>query len=632
MDDHSQPEPEFAHSSTCEPESPSHASGMFSHSRNFAVRGRNLTNITNNYAAPSLPSDFRMIPMGDIDLRHEIRVDNSTGVLNYHRQRAHVRRLYSAKVEGRKSTLTVAMYQGHGAEEKWRQDIAKYMSMRHPSIVQICGAASSNGIHATLFNDGTSVSVQSIPMNLTFGIDLIPLEEVLDGYRHSPVWTVYIYAFCNRDFSEVYNYLNSEFQLQRYSEQCTNWIRHSTGRLCTELTEPSGQGWCNSLELVPHHLPRICITASHIESFDIVDWLTLEQYHHKCIWNLRQHRSITLQAATVINLGAVIHCSSNPLEDSVEIALFPSVVAPILYGWTISGEGTGEVMPNSWTRFQSGDVINSALYLSSSIYPYRATWLSQANHVFRCLNIMSNFEDYVVVEDMQTTEDSLAGFLFLCPKEDFRIGSSSLCWPACTAYWSLDPSGIVRLSLEEATALGFPSFELATKVEGCSWDASVYEGLRQFHKAKGFDPYSQHVARHLGYTLYQLSSQRDTLRAYDSDGQDFDGDIDSGGRSTYAEEYASEYSPTPACDDSDLDVDADSSLIQEPLHDPVCGNSALTAPLLPAALARAPQPLELPVAFVVPVPVALAAMPEPAREVGAAPEVPTVRRVGDQHR
>ncbi|KAF7377053.1 hypothetical protein MSAN_00123400 [Mycena sanguinolenta] len=590
-----------------------------------------------------------MIPMGDIDLQHEIQVDNSTGVLNYHRQRAHVRRLYSAKVEGRKSTLMVAMYQGHGAKEKWRQDIAKYMSMRHPSIVQICGAASSNGIHATLFND-----------------DLIPLEEVLDCYRDFPVWTVYIYAFCNRDFSEVNNYLNSEFQLQRYSEQCTNWIRHSTGRLCTELTEPSGQGWCNSLELVPHHLPRICITASHIESFDIVDWLTLEQYHHICIWNLRQHRSIALQADTIINLGAVIHCSGNQLEDSVEIALFPSVMAPILYGWTISGEGTGEVMPNGWTRFQSGDVINSALYLSSSIYPYRATWLSQANHVFRCLNIMSNFEDYVVVEDIyfrlhvsQTTEDSLSGFLFLCPKEDFRIGSSSLCWPACTAYWSLDPSGIVRLSPEEATALGFPSFELVIKAEGCSWKASIYEGLRQFHEAKGFDPYSQHVARHLGYLLYQLSSQRDTPRAYDSDGEDFDGNIDSGGRSTYAEEYASEYSPTSACDDSDLDVDAESSPIQEPLHDLVrrdlpgrgveecnltvwwkkrqphrakrrCNRARTnTSTLSTVVLGLALLPLELPVDFVVSVPVALVAMPEP---VADAPEAPTMYRVGDQHR
>jgi hypothetical protein len=47
------------------------------------------------------------------------------------------------------------------------------------------------------------------------------------------------------------------------------------------------------------------------------------------------------------------------------------------------------------------------------------------------------------------------------------------------------------------------------EVWGKSWDASVYTGLRQFHQAKGFDPDSQDVARHLGQPLYQLLSETD---------------------------------------------------------------------------------------------------------------------------
>ncbi|KAF7377083.1 hypothetical protein MSAN_00126900 [Mycena sanguinolenta] len=356
MDDHSQPEPECTHSSTCDVESPSHASGMFSHSQHFTVMGGTFTNVTNYTAAPSLPSDFRMIPMGDIDLRREIRVNKHTGsVACFQRYHVCVRRVHSAKarIDGRTKKVTVAMYQGNNVEEEWRQDIAKHMSLRHPNIVQICGAASSNGIHATLFND-----------------DLIPLRDFLDGYRNSPVLTVYIYACCNSDFSAAYSYVNSEFQ------------------------------------------PTL-----------------------------------------------------NPGEFVVEDIYF-------------------------------------RLHVS------------------------------------QTTEDALEGFLFSCPKEDFRMGSSSLCWPACTAYWSLDPSGIVRLSPEEATALGLPSFELATKAEGCSWDASVYEGLRQFHEAKGFDPYSQDVARDLGRPLYQLASQVDAPFIYvDSEEDAFDADIHSDFRSIYTEDY-----------------------------------------------------------------------------------------------
>jgi hypothetical protein len=93
------------------------------------------------------------------------------------------------------------------------------------------------------------------------------------------------------------------------------------------------------------------------------------------------------------------------------------------------------------------------------------------------------------------------GFLFLCPVTDFQTGPSSFRWPECPAYWSLDPSGVERLGMDEATALGFPSLRLTTEILGRFWDASVYAGLRQFHRAKGFDPESQDLARHLGYPL-----------------------------------------------------------------------------------------------------------------------------------
>jgi hypothetical protein len=59
-----------------------------------------------------------MIPMGDIDLLEEIHLDNETGVIGcQHPGRTRVRRVYSAKIDGGKSGVTVAMYQGDGAEE-----------------------------------------------------------------------------------------------------------------------------------------------------------------------------------------------------------------------------------------------------------------------------------------------------------------------------------------------------------------------------------------------------------------------------------------------------------------------------------------------------------------------------------
>jgi hypothetical protein len=59
-----------------------------------------------------------MIPMGDIDLLEEIQLNNATGVVGcHHPERTRVRRVYSAQIDGRKSGVTVAVYQGDGAEE-----------------------------------------------------------------------------------------------------------------------------------------------------------------------------------------------------------------------------------------------------------------------------------------------------------------------------------------------------------------------------------------------------------------------------------------------------------------------------------------------------------------------------------
>jgi hypothetical protein len=102
-----------------------------------------------------------------------------------------------------------------------------------------------------------------------------------------------------------------------------------------------------------------------------------------------------------------------------------------------------------------------------------------------------------------------AGYIFLCPPEHFKVGASSFHWPECTAYWSLDPLGIDHLSMEGATRLGFPVIRLHGFAWGYSWDATVYEGLRKFHEAKGFDPHSQDVAQHLGYPLYELTCDVD---------------------------------------------------------------------------------------------------------------------------
>ncbi|KAF7374117.1 hypothetical protein MSAN_00292900 [Mycena sanguinolenta] len=156
-----------------------YAGAVFSGSHHFTVSGGTFTSVTKNYntdpTEQSEPSDFRMVPLVDIDLQREIILH--TSIVDRQRGRSRVRRVYSAKLETRfrKGNMTVAMYQGDGAEEEWRQDLAKYM---HPNIIQIYEAASSNNIYATVFYD-----------------DLIPFEDFLCLYHQSPLLTVYVYGF-----------------------------------------------------------------------------------------------------------------------------------------------------------------------------------------------------------------------------------------------------------------------------------------------------------------------------------------------------------------------------------------------------------------------------------------------------
>ncbi|KAJ7127728.1 hypothetical protein C8R44DRAFT_667171, partial [Mycena epipterygia] len=170
-------------------------------------------------------------------------------------------------------------------------------------------------------------------------------------------------------------------------------------------------------------------------------------------------------------------------------------------------------MENGWSRVHSFSVngmIPRTIWHDTD--PNR--WLSQANYIFSQLATPPKHEDcfliygiYYQLSFSGPLENLPEGYLFLCPLEDLRDNDGNfLRNPECLGYWSLNPSGIQRLSPEEASSLGFPSLELKMEVTAISWDESVYAALSRFHAGKGFDPNSQDIAQHLEYPLYELSS------------------------------------------------------------------------------------------------------------------------------
>ncbi|KAJ7821214.1 hypothetical protein B0H14DRAFT_1335900 [Mycena olivaceomarginata] len=174
-----------------------------------------------------------------------------------------------------------------------------------------------------------------------------------------------------------------------------------------------------------------------------------------------------------------------------------------------------EVLANSWRRYNSSRARDLCIVVEVAM-PHGVvacmSWLAQANYIFAQLQTTSHFKDYVYADRIRFTlqcspnahnPHEQEGYLFVCPPEDFQTRLDSFQWPDCPAYWSLDPSGAARLGTKDARILGFPILHIKTKMYGFSWDDSVYDGLRRFHRGKGFDPDGQE-AIDLGYPLYEL--------------------------------------------------------------------------------------------------------------------------------
>ncbi|KAJ7677025.1 hypothetical protein DFH06DRAFT_617144 [Mycena polygramma] len=352
--------------------------------------------------------------------------------------------------------------------------------------------------------------------------DLIPLEDFLYTYKDFPCLTVYIYSHCYKQHQEAAYYLHSI--KQRIPWNCTLWIRRPTGRLCVDLMRLQKKISIDFTFLrfpvsESEATPLLAGSAPDIEVL-VIDSLTLETYHEVCCWSLSPVGGMEIRPGITVHVGMII---SRPVNNHfLKIASLPYACLKIS-SWTHADQVDGETMENGWTRFNVRDEQGTWLMILNTgnrTGEHHVSWLSQANHIFERCQITSGLEDYVLVygADFCVTVPSLenvpAGFLFLCPHDDFRISTSSVGWPACPAYWSLDPSGTHRLSMEEANKAGFPEPQFTTRLWWTSWDSSVYVGLRKFYHAKGFDPYSQDVARHLGLPLYQPSGYVDPLFAH----------------------------------------------------------------------------------------------------------------------
>ncbi|KAF7337203.1 hypothetical protein MSAN_02272600 [Mycena sanguinolenta] len=443
----------------------------------------------------------------DLDLVKEIRLGGQSSVVDRPNRGAGVRRMYSANLVVRESErkVTVAIYQGDGAEEEWRQDLTKYESIRHPNILQLYGSVNTKKLCAMVFHD-----------------ELIPQAQFLRRFEHSSILTTYILGYSLTEWEDARDYYNSMLpsaDLNELYTQLTLWIRPATGQLCVDLSLDQGDDNILS-DTAPQdsllRLEKISLDDPNAEAL-VISSLDKTKYHKLCSkYPIAQWRSFSISPQLLVSHWPTLFQLDSKQSTSLMLTDPLDFVPKMELAWVIYRGLKGEVLPGSWTRYDAWQAYNLDVKLWVRSGDSLNYWLSQANYILAQLQVTSDFEDYVFMHKIAFNLRSLPnpsntqppdGYLFVCPAEDFRIGENSFKWPDCPAYWSLDPSGATHLSSEEAQSLGFPVINIETRLYGTSWDESVYQGLRRFHAGKGFNPESQDMARDLGYPLFELLSE-----------------------------------------------------------------------------------------------------------------------------
>ncbi|KAF8145167.1 hypothetical protein K438DRAFT_1872542 [Mycena galopus ATCC 62051] len=486
------------------------ASSFFSRSKDFVISDSTFTTHIHN-PGPTLLSHFPTIPLGHLDLRNEILLNIGSDTVYRRDRQVSVRKVYSARIHGCQANMTVVVYEGDNAEEEWHHEISKYAQLRHPNFVQLFGTVSLPGPWAVIYHD-----------------ELIPTKQMLKKHSNSHFATTYLWAYIETEFTNARQYMHAVSGTYLYYFDCTFWIRHSTGHLCVDLTPPISEPFF--ISSIDRESRSLTSPFEPLPDSKIIASMSIDDYHTICWYHFSRPQFFLISSHASVKLGAIYRCTSgDELDNAVETACIHDGGTHDSGWWLRAKRAT--IMENGWTRVDSCDAADRRLSLEIWSPEGFRYWLTQANHIFNSLEITSNYEDYVLITQINchlnvlgSKKGTPAGYLFLCPLADLELDiSGQFRLPECLSYWSSDPSGAKRLTTEGAKALGFPNIKVEMWAEGYSWDGSVYVGLHQFHEGKGFDPDSQDFARHLGYPLLWLPRDLDASFArVDVEGSDYD--------------------------------------------------------------------------------------------------------------
>ncbi|KAJ7882673.1 hypothetical protein B0H13DRAFT_2278292 [Mycena leptocephala] len=381
---------------------------------------------------------------------------------------------------------------------------------RHPHLAQFFGLGCSASVNTLIYHD---VSALGCELRKSQGI-LIQLTIL-----------------------KVANFYWEETTGEKfYHLPGTAWIRLSTGKLCMDV----GNGYESCIEIVTPW-PRSELPSFKLTENDLGDKLssTLELNEFYSMVARRETRYLnssasmpgTIMLPSICNTCSQWDCAHLKPNEFCPIFTAKDLTLDDLYisSWHM-GSLPSEVLPTGWTRVDYPEC-HSCLFritvgLKDSTAPQK-WWLSQNHYVRKHLQGAFNATELITGISFNCTlktdlDITLRGtfmadaptdqvYLFLFPPQvdvvDNLITVTNL--PDTEKYyWAFDPAGLNRLTHDVVEEFGLPTVEFSIALIGGKWDQHDYDMIRDFHIAKGFDPYTQDAAIAMGYPLIDLEEMK----------------------------------------------------------------------------------------------------------------------------
>ncbi|KAJ7448968.1 hypothetical protein FB451DRAFT_1567112 [Mycena latifolia] len=488
----------------------------------------NVTDIQRSFAAIQSPhsrAQFRQVALGDINLLYETPMTN----------RVHQIKMFTARISGEGSTMTIAKYEDE--KEKWKQDLALYSSV---SVWQLFGVSQAPGWQALIFYD-----------------ELMPLAVYRQFYRPSSdlVWAC-IEGMLFKQFKDSKQYCQWKLNNFTGAGSSTICVRREPIQLSLSLAceewsyavdrihEKLSKWYSMTYKFQPSESAIVPIVTTFISPDTDLREALIRQLGFRGLYKTltapwRSSGDIPFALQGQYHLGTVVADPGPAGSPFRPLGFMPHACSNVQVShWSMGGQSkldaTDEYNAEQhacWKRFTFPPCSFQAALNpwktffmafikldSAQVDLLHQAWLSQANKFLS--NYTGNNEDRMGVIDMITCYlifdkafqgvlrhdgTTVESHLFACPlqarKNDTRF---SLALPESDQYyWALDSAGTTRLSQEESDRIGLPRFRFGFQPWATLWEPYHYNAVREFHQAKGFDPYSLDVTRLLGLPVMQ---------------------------------------------------------------------------------------------------------------------------------